>query len=358
MGIDLLRIVCMLMIIIGHVMNYGGGWTSMTTDMLHYPITLVLFALTNCSVDCFVLISGYVGIATQPKRSSLMKLWLQVAFYSVGVTALFCVAGRASLRDLLLSFFPVLFHQYWFFVSYFVLSLLKPLLNAGINHLEEKQVPSIFWVIIIVFTLIPTFFNSGLTSLPTNSQYYIDTKGGYGVLWFVLLYVLGGCMRRANPLKRFGAKTSLLGYVGCCIVAFASRFATEYLLRTRGASPIPSDLLFHTASPTILFSGIFLVLFASKLTRLPAWLGRAVTFLTPMCFGVYLIHEHPQIRNFFIMDRLFPSGVAHVNPVVYVGKTLTFSLAVFALCILIDWLRIKLFQALKVNQRVSAWLDN
>ena len=67
-------------------------------------------------------------------------LWLQVAFYTVLITALFLVISPESVgfKDIITAFLPVTRYTYWYFTTYFGLFILMPILNAGINALTEK----------------------------------------------------------------------------------------------------------------------------------------------------------------------------------------------------------------------------
>lgn len=87
-NLELLRILCALMIIAGHVMMIHGcgeyGSFSSSAEFLLNP----WFA---CAVNSFVLLSGYFGIRTNAK-----KLWQMndmVTFYSVVLLGVACAWG-------------------------------------------------------------------------------------------------------------------------------------------------------------------------------------------------------------------------------------------------------------------------
>lgn len=89
-NLELLRILCALMIIAGHVMMIHGcgeyGSFSSSAEFLLNP----WFA---CAVNSFVLLSGYFGIRTNAK-----KLWQMndmVTFYSVVLLGVACAWGGA-----------------------------------------------------------------------------------------------------------------------------------------------------------------------------------------------------------------------------------------------------------------------
>ncbi len=350
-GIDLLRIVSMLMIVCWHVIAYGGVWTHMTRDMLHYPITWAAVVFGHCAVDCYVLISGYVGVTSSQRRSAPIKLWLQVAFYSVGVTALFCLfkPGTAGVKELALSFFPVLFEQYWFFLAYFLLALFMPLLNAGIASLTRRQAKTLVLCLFFFFSLVPCVLESGIIDLPSGYLHYVDAKAGYSVWWFILLYVMGGCIRRFDLLACLRKRVCVTGYLLMGLITLLVKLLGE---RINGFLISP-DLLLSYSSPTILLCAIMLLGLFAKLETMPGWLNRAIGWLAPLTFGVYLIHDHPLVRTNLIAGRLFPSGAGQFSPLGYVIRMAGWIAAIYLACSLIEFARRKLFDALKINRRME-----
>ena len=60
-GIDLLRIVAMLLITMLHVIRHGGMLDGLSLFSSQYFVVWILYILTNCAVNCYALISGYVN---------------------------------------------------------------------------------------------------------------------------------------------------------------------------------------------------------------------------------------------------------------------------------------------------------
>lgn len=90
--------------------------------------------------DIFVLISGYFMINSKPSIKRVLLVWTQMLFYSLGIYVILIVFRLTpfSIGDLLKSFFPVSFNQYWFMRVYFYLVLCFPFLNALINRLSKR----------------------------------------------------------------------------------------------------------------------------------------------------------------------------------------------------------------------------
>lgn len=76
-GIDLLRIVAMYMIVLDHCLLLGGVITKATQigiGSINYDISWLLDTLCYCAVNCYALISGYVGVKSKFKLQNIIKL--------------------------------------------------------------------------------------------------------------------------------------------------------------------------------------------------------------------------------------------------------------------------------------------
>ena len=76
LNIELLRIVCMLFIVIGHVGGRAG------VDFL-YGLNLMPH-----HVNCFVLISGYFLISAKFKFERILRVFIEICFYTFTITLL------------------------------------------------------------------------------------------------------------------------------------------------------------------------------------------------------------------------------------------------------------------------------
>ena len=97
-GIDLLRVVSMMMVCILHVLNHGGVLEACvaTGNTAKIAITSLFKAMAMCAVNCYAMISGYVGCESRHKLSNIIYLTLQVTFYSVIITGIFFVCNRGG----------------------------------------------------------------------------------------------------------------------------------------------------------------------------------------------------------------------------------------------------------------------
>ncbi|MBQ4600628.1 MAG: hypothetical protein IJB17_03245 [Oscillospiraceae bacterium] len=61
-GIDLLRVVAMYMVVVLHVIGKGGVASAVQEPGLSFGALWFLEVGAYCAVNCYALISGYVGV--------------------------------------------------------------------------------------------------------------------------------------------------------------------------------------------------------------------------------------------------------------------------------------------------------
>lgn len=120
-GIDLLRIIAMFMIVVLHILGPGGILENTNLLSINYNIGWFLEIASYCSVNCYALISGYVGRNAEYKYKNIILLWLRVVFYTLLITMLFAVFSREKVggQEVINAIFPVMRKQYWYFTQYF-----------------------------------------------------------------------------------------------------------------------------------------------------------------------------------------------------------------------------------------------
>lgn len=79
-GIDLLRMLSMYMVCTLHTLGQGGILEATSEHSSQYCLAWLLEIAAYCAVDCFALISGYVGATARFRPINLLRLWLQAAF--------------------------------------------------------------------------------------------------------------------------------------------------------------------------------------------------------------------------------------------------------------------------------------
>ena len=333
-GIDALRMLAMFMVVLLHVVGPGGViWAE--TFSVQYELAWFLEIGVFCAVNCYALISGFVGIDAKYKISNLFWLWLRVAFYSILITigAWLIKPGLVTKEDIIKSFFPVMTRPYWYFTSYFALFFFIPILNFVIIHMEKTQLKKTLIFICLFLSGVQTVFHLDVFS----------TENGYSVLWLIVLYLLGGYIKKYAMLRNCRAYILWLGYLLMIVVTLATKFILEKITYQRSGTPLYGDYLVNYMSPTILVAAVFLLLIFKDIS-LNGWSRKVVRVFSPLAFSVYLIHVHPVIWKQFILEKFVRYGeIQWWKELIYILVT---ALAIYMICSCIDLFRAWLFRKL------------
>lgn len=333
-GIDALRMLAMFMVVLLHILGPGGViWAPVFSAQ--YEIAWFLEIGAFCCVNCYALISGYVGVGARYKISNLFWLWLRVVFYSAGITLVVYLIRPDIVTgtDILKSFFPVMTRPYWYFTSYFAMFFFIPLLNFVINNMDQVLLKRTLIGICLVMSGVQTVFHMDVFS----------TENGYSVLWLMILYLIGGYIKKYGLLQKWSAWMFRLGYVLMIGLTWGMRFLLEKITYQRGGEAMYGDYLINFMSPTILFEAIFLLLLFRNIS-FHRWMEKLIRIFSPLAFSVYLIHVHPIIWNRFILQKFVAYGeVSVVREVVYVLAT---AAVIYVICSCVDLIRAWIFRKL------------
>lgn len=130
-SVELLRILSMLFIMLFIICSHFCIHGSFETEGMSFSINKMILpigVLGNLGVDVFVMISGYFLSQTDFKISRIVKVMLQVSFYSISIF-LILVALKIvpfSIKAAIESIFPILFNQYWFATTYVIVCFFSP----------------------------------------------------------------------------------------------------------------------------------------------------------------------------------------------------------------------------------------
>ncbi len=340
-GIDLLRIVSMLMVVILHVLGQGGILKTAEPLSVGYEIAWFLEILCYCAVNCYALVSGFVGVEARFKYSNVAVIWLQVLCYSVGIAFVAAlISPKIYLGAVLEGATPIINNLYWYFTAYFCIFLFVPVFNKLINALNVKQLKLLGITIFAVFCILQlvTRISAGREPFYTNR--------GYSALWLGLLYILGGILKKTGWLQQLKGYVLSLLYLGVCLITWAERLVVDYINSTGMREETLKSYLTEYISPTILLSAVFLVVAFSKLET-GKILSKIIAFFAPLTFGVYLIHVQKQVWEYLLKGRF--AEYAELHPALLPLAVLGTAVAIFLVCALIDFARDRLFKLLKIK---------
>ena len=201
-GIDLLRIVAMLMVVVLHVLGHGGVFGAKELSGANYWSAWFLNIACYCAVDIYALISGFVGYRVKHGYAGIAELWLRVALYSVSFAALYCILfpSEAGRLRLLFSFFPATRGELWYFTMYFGLFFLMPVLNAAVQAMPEKLLRNTVVASVFLFCVLPFLWN--------RDTFYL--KHGYSLIWLLVLYLVGAYIGKYRAFEKMNRAAALL----------------------------------------------------------------------------------------------------------------------------------------------------
>lgn len=353
-GIDLLRCLSMMMVATLHVLGHGGVTKAVEVGTVNYWIAWFLEMAAFSAVNCYALISGYVGVNSSGRYRNVIPLWLQVMFYSVGIAVLFELVAPESITrtDLLRSMLPVLSARYWYFTMYVVVLCFAPLLNRGINALDKMTAKWLVAALCVVFSGSQLLLNLDFLQVVDGSDPFI-LNDGYSALWMIVLYVIGGCIARFDLFSTVSSGWLVIVNVGCVVFSWLFK-CVEETYNVLGDS-ISSYIFASYRSPMVLLAAITLLLLFARRPVLPKWLHKITAFLAPVSFGVYLIHEQVQVRAAAITDRF--AVLVEQPPVLFALSIIGSVLVIYLVCSLIDYGRLWLFRFLRIKPLVDALCD-
>lgn len=334
-GIDLLRIVSMIGVVFLHVLGHGGLLYSYNSPV-EFSMVWFLEILAYPAVNCFVLISGYIGYKEEkifPKIKNLLTLTFTVAFYSVSLFLIFKFFGPETLgpKKLVKSFFPIILQNYWFFTAYVGLFLLSPLLNLLVYKSNFKHA-FVYLIVFSLFIIISTVYDS------------FSILGGYSVIWFVFIYLIGAIIRKYNLSDLFSKKIWLVILLFAFIITWISKIALHFSNIQFIASH--SGILVNYVSPTIVLMSIALLCLSSK-TYCRSRSSSIISFFATSAFSVYLIHDNTFVREYVISK--IHGFIGDFSFVLLTLSIIGCVVVIFLTCILIDKIRILIFKLIKID---------
>lgn len=313
---ELLRIICMLMIVCLHVFGKGGALDRLTPADINYYVCYGVESLFIVAVNCFILVSGYFGIKFNTKK--LLSLTHQVWFYSLVIFIIFFSFFSiydVNLGVLKTTLMPIVFNQWWFISTYVILYLGSPFLNILIENITKQQFQKVIILLFFVLCVLPTIMSQAV-----NNNY------GYSISSFVFLYFIGRYIK-LYTINGHNKYVYLFLYISFSALTFIFNYAFTLIKGKNIGFFFGYDTIF-----TFLGS-IFLFLFFRGLNIKSS----LINIISPLVLSVYIIHEHPFVRA-YIWD-----GIFHCQDWIYseffIPYTIGTVVSIFIFCISVEFVR-------------------
>lgn len=308
-NIDLLRLLCMAMVVSLHFFSHSEIWASLPAGSVHYYGGHFVVALCRVAVNTMILITGFYGVKSRLSSRKIFMLTARTWCYSILLlcVALYLNVLRPSFDILLRSFFPISTKVYWFITAYTGLVLLSPFLNQLIQALNRNQHRMLLGTMFFLFCMAQYVY-------PNADTFQVGK--GYSLIWFFFLYFIGAYIKLYASNSQKESRIYFVKYLMYIFISFSATILMNWL---KGSCPKLGDYIrFFTdySSPFTLLASVNLFLCFSTLKIKSSMIAKIATHLGPYTLGIYLIHEWPYLRTFVWSQVFHPPMHAH-SPLLY-----------------------------------------
>ncbi len=366
-GIDLLRMLSMLLVVMLHILGYGGVYDNCEPFSVNYYTSWFLVAAAKCAVNVFVMVTGYVMVGKKISPLKIIPLWLLVFFYSTlgillfkFVPALNAICNPPLKEMVKWIVFPTMSRRYWYWTCYFGLFFFIPFFNEYIASIDKKTFRRLLLTIIVLFSLLPPF----TTFFRTDS---FNLERGFSPIWFMCMYFFGAYLRLYPPALT--KRKAFAFYFVFVFAAWFAKFISHFLLEAvkshgaffgevagivgQGSSEL--DLFIDYTSIFMVLSAAALLLLFSQIKIKGNVLKKIIFLGSRLSFSVFLIHCHGFFYVYIFGGKF--SFISQKSPLVIVLLTILCSAGIFIACEFIDFFRFLLFKALRI-EKIPNWLES
>ncbi len=333
---ELLRILCMYMIVIGHCLFHGRVTAKLGYGTVNYFLSYFIQSFSVVHVNCFIMLAGYFSIDRQFKSQRLLKLWKQVLFYSLGIFLIWSVFDNTGWEDVIMAIFPLSTKNYWFASVYMGVSFLMPFAGMLAIRLTKRQYQYLLVVLAVLLSVNHMIFRVNTYGVYTGRE----------VSWFLFLIFLAGYIKLYTKAERRYFWYGIGGYAVCSLTVLGSVYlAMELKLEDMG-------YFLNYNSFLSLLATVFLFLGVKNMPWKKSKLDGLILRISGAAFGVYLIHDNYLIR-YHVWDLFRTSKVALTHwSVIYAAAV---AMVVYIVCTCLDLVRQKIFTLLSGWYKKTGW---
>ena len=354
---ELMRIVSMFFIVIYNIIIHGKLLEN-SHGTTHFVLYIIL-ATCIVHVNSFILVTGYFQCKSKLKFTKVIQLNNSIWFYTVSIVLFFIIVKGNTFNstELLKTFLPISYNDYWFLTNYLILYLISPILNTVINNIDEKKFKRIIVLLLFIDSILPTL---------TNSSFFNVTLG-YSLYHFIFLYFVGAFLRNypiedwyifKKTSKKALQLISLFIFFLMAFINIINQSASKELLNMH---PIIAEvgIIFSNSfiaynNPLVIIQTIAFFVFFSTLNLKSSF----INYISTATIGIYLIHDNNNIRNVLYK---FLGFNGNNYSVMILGKILGCAILIFISCLIIELIRkfiFKLIYNTKIAKKNREWYRN
>lgn len=285
-NIELLRIICMFMIVAHHFMAHGGLW--MLPTGANKLIVNFFMPFGKMGFDVFVVISCWFLTRSSFKGSRFMKTWLEVLFYNVVFTAVVYFlqkdAGAVGIRQAAGAFLPMIGNSHGYAAAYLVFYLMLPILKKVQENLNQRQTLYILLVLGMTQVILPIVAYWTQYTQPMQSEFLL-----FVFVFFAAYYLQNWPIRFFAPLYR-----RVIFALGIIVAVLCNSMISPYV----GHEPVGFILNITSSEFSLVYIILGFLLFSIfNEIRIPY--SKVINYIASTTFGILLFHDHNYLRAFF-----------------------------------------------------------
>lgn len=336
-NIELLRIISMLMVLMMHCLQSSGALECGGSYQVVYRL---IKSFCIVAVNIFVIINGYFGPISNFKLKNVFKIWGIVWFYSITTYVFAICMGMQimSTSSLIGAVCPLLTKKYWFVNSYLGLYIISPFLDKFLKRLTKHQTRTLLCILIFLFSVRSTVF---------PSTWCLDSSGGYGIIWFTVLYLIAGAIKlHYSASVSSGCYMEI--YLGNVLIVFIGNYVLE---RTVGT--LYAQKFYGYNSIFVMIAAVALFMYMLKLEPMNKPICYFVNIIAKSAFSVYIIHYSV---NDILWTQLLGLQEITLNSIKGIMSVVIAVIVVYFICTMIDFVRRIVIYRLIELQVVSRYI--
>lgn len=337
-NIELLRILSMLVIVIGHFVSQTHSLDALNGFSLWF--TLLIGSGQRIAVNVFIIISTWFMVFGQFKPQKLILIYSELWFYTFFIMLLMKLFHlHISTLNIIKSIFPFFELSLWFVSVYLILLAISPYLKRFflLERTSLKFLILLLGITTVIMSTIGHFCDSWIDHL----------------FWFIIIFLSIGYFKKYLSESFLFNKNLLFAISSLMYILLITvkYYCLSYSTKPMLLNYINYFLFDLKTLPNIIISlGIFY--FFSKLN-----VGKInfINFMAKSCLAVYIIHQTPCFIDF--LWNLF--SVNYFIKFNYYSLYCIFvGIIIFITCIIIDEFRRRYIEPVWIKSKLFKFLNN
>ncbi len=288
-NVELLRILCMAIIVLNHYVSRQGIVESYNVFNFNNNIAHLFRSTGYPALVAFVLISGYFMAGDgRFKAKRILSLLVQVVAFSLICLAIgvFALQIKTDSGMVIKSFIPYLYgyDAYWFVGPYLGMCLLAPFMELMIERCNMRQ-HQIFLLISIILIFV----------IPTNRAFSMSNERN-GILTFLVIYAIAAYIKKYQMQDNITRSKLLIILFSSLLLSYAT-YPLGHLLNVELFNVMVLDM-------NNVFSLVIGVSFFLLFLKISVNTNRIINYIAGTTFGIYLFHD-----NFILRDWIWGYAV-------------------------------------------------